>query len=321
MDLLQPGDFEVEEVFGVGQTFKGVWGLEERYEEEICGSQEEMEKEEGKAWLTGVGKDEWGCNEQQESSLFEERDLENAEEKEFYDFGLRKNLNSKEDPKHKVDISKSSSSNFQNFRNILKVKNQEKIPLSTSSSPKAIKMRNYTMMVDCLLGSSMRSSGVTELSLRKDVIHKRILRGFKKCIVKLFDSIRIRPCRLRNGDTSFKLEMIREAQRLNIINSEQGEQIGDFSEFLCWMAMSKNTKKTKSLFDVNNKSILLMDEILTKYSHSKLGGLYGDSNIRMLFHYFISNGLEDFLDGCPSDKRDLYQKCAQEIYYNFSNYY
>ncbi|CAI2359236.1 unnamed protein product [Moneuplotes crassus] len=308
-------------MLGLGQTFKGVWETEEGYEEEICGGQEEMEKEEGRVWLAGVEKDEWNCNEQEESSLFENRDLVNAEEKEFSDFDFNKNFDLKEAPKQKEDISKSVNSNLQKLRSKLKLKCPEKIPLSTSSSPRAMKKKNYAMMVDCLLGSSLRSSGVTELSLRKDVIHKRILRGFKKCIVKLFDSIRIRPCRLKNRDTSFKQEMIHEAKRLNIINSEQGEQIGDFNEFLCWMAMSKNTKKTKSLFDFNNMSILLMDEILTKYSHSKLGGLYGDSNIGMLFHYFISNGLEDFLDACPSDKRDLYQKCAQKIYYNFRNYY
>ncbi|CAI2359783.1 unnamed protein product [Moneuplotes crassus] len=257
----------------------------------------------------------------EECSLFDDNSLNTVKHQEFINFDFPEVLEHQKASSQKEDILGSSMSNLKNEKSKLKTKCPVKAPPSTRSSPREKKKKNYTTMVDCLLDSSLRNSGVAELCFRKDVIHKRIMRGFKKFIVKLFDSIRIRPCRLKNRDTSFKQEMIHEAQRLNIINSEESEQIGDLNEFLCWMAMSKNTQKTKSLFDVNNKSILLMNEILSKYSHSKLEGLYGDSNIGMLFHYFIINGLEDFLDACPSDKKDLYQKYSLLICNNFRNYY
>ncbi|CAI2361285.1 unnamed protein product [Moneuplotes crassus] len=178
---------------------------------------------------------------------------------------------------------------------------------------------NYEEMVNSILDAIPTNPGVTELSERKDVINKRIIRGFKKFIVRLFDSKRIRPCRLTTERFKFKKEMIQEARRLEIISSDNTPN-GEFSEFVCWMAMSKNTLKAKALFDYSNESIILMNEILAKYSHRKLQRLYCDTNIGQLYCYFFENGLYKFIKKCPDDKKDLYQKCAQELCNKFINY-
>ena len=57
----------------------------------------------------------------------------------------------------------------------------------------AKKTKNYSQMVDSILGTAKRSEQVTELSVRRDVINKKILRGFKKYIAKLFAAKRVRP--------------------------------------------------------------------------------------------------------------------------------
>jgi len=81
--------------------------------------------------------------------------------------------------------------------------------------------------------------------------------------------------------------------------------------------MSKNTSKTKDLFDYENKSISLLGEALTKYSHGKLESLYKNSNIKLLFEFFVLHGGRDFLAGIPKGKRGLYQETIVEMYHNF----
>ena len=178
--------------------------------------------------------------------------------------------------------------------------------------------KNYTGLVSSIFHKSENKS--VELSLRKDVANKWILRGFKKYIIKLFNSKRIRPCRLNLKYEAYKNTLILEAKNLRIIDSEINGVNKNFEEFVCWMAMSKNTLRTKSLFDYENESIVLMDEILTKYSHKKLESLYKNQNIASVYEYFIKNGLEEFMMKFPQNKKWIYLDYALEMLEKFREF-
>lgn len=148
-------------------------------------------------------------------------------------------------------------------------------------------------------------------------MNKRILRGFKKYYVKLFSSQSVRPCRLKGGCRDFKIEMISEAHRLGILQTPDPSPT-PLTELVCWMGMSKNTLKTKLLFDTRNSSINLVDEVLTKYSHKKLKSCLADPSFGKLFKYFIDTSLGEFLASCPKGKEKLYSERAMEIFHNLN---
>ena len=108
-----------------------------------------------------------------------------------------------------------------------------------------------------------------------------------------------------------KLKIIKKA-KIEELTSNFGK-FDEFHEFICWMAMSKNTLKTRSLFDNQNKSINLLEKILTKYSHSKLKELYSDQNIAVLFSVFFEKGTKGFLRDLPKEKRNLYKEAIIEM--------
>ena len=59
--------------------------------------------------------------------------------------------------------------------------------------------------------------------MRKDVVNKCILRGFKKSIVNLFKPKRILPCRLKQKISTYKNTLIEEAINFGIINLDMVE--------------------------------------------------------------------------------------------------
>jgi len=178
---------------------------------------------------------------------------------------------------------------------------------------------NYSQMVDSIFGESDKPQGFTELSERRDVVNKRILRGFKKFIADLFIEHRVRPCRLKNKDTSFKQGLIVQAKSIGLIPQEKNYDTEHFRELVCWMAMSKNTCKAKALFDYSNQSIVKFEDLLSRYSHKKLEMIYQDSNIAQIYEYFMHNGMECFIQKCPEDKRKVYSEWLIEIQNQFNN--
>ncbi|CAI2359398.1 unnamed protein product [Moneuplotes crassus] len=257
----------------------------------------------------------------EENSLFDDKSIIPPKTLEFADIDFHDDL------KRKGNISNLEGSNLSKKQDLNRCETETVIQKLTNKVPKlsvshkySRSLPNYEIMVSSILDTSQINFKPAELSCRKDVINKRIIRGFKRFIVRLFDSKRIRPCRLKNRSSNFKRVMIREATKLNIITSNNNLSTNSFNEFVCWMAMSKNTQKAKMLFDYSNQSILLMQEILTKYSHSKFEEVYRDANIAKLFYYFVQNGLGDFIKTCPDDKRCLYKRFTEEIYNKFSKY-
>ncbi|CAI2386545.1 unnamed protein product [Moneuplotes crassus] len=257
----------------------------------------------------------------EEISLFDDNTLCTSKPNEFDDLIFTQYFCQERRLKDIGELNQSEKSEVYDNKDL---KHNKKLSnkLSKISSPidEVQNVFNYQSMVNSILDTSHAKPCSAELSCRKDVINKRIVRGFKRYIASLFDSKRIRPCRLKSSGAAFKRPMIQEAMRLNIINSNNNLSTNGYNEFVCWMAMSKNTQKTKILFDYSNQSIVLMQEILTKYSHSKLERLYQDKNIAELFLYFINNGLDEFIKACPDTKRDLYQRCCLEISNKFCKY-
>mmetsp|Transcript_6047 Transcript_6047/g.5206 ORF Transcript_6047/g.5206 Transcript_6047/m.5206 type:complete len:132 (-) Transcript_6047:16-411(-) len=128
---------------------------------------------------------------------------------------------------------------------------------------------------------------------------------------------------MKKEKDDFKPSLIQQAIKIGLINQnsnvDNNTNEEEFKEFICWMAMSKNTVKTKNLFDYNNRSIFRLGEVLAKYSHGKLESLYEDSSIKKVYEYFVLNGMRDFLRSIPKGKRSLYEETIVEMYNNFNN--
>mmetsp|Transcript_25945 Transcript_25945/g.22983 ORF Transcript_25945/g.22983 Transcript_25945/m.22983 type:complete len:243 (+) Transcript_25945:202-930(+) len=146
--------------------------------------------------------------------------------------------------------------------------------------------QNYSVLVDSLLNLSRKTC--ISLPCRKDVVNKKILRAFKKRICNQFLLKEKRPCRALNSIKVLKDNLLKEATRIGLISSEETND-EELSELVCWMSMTKITKVTKSIFDYENKSISILDDILSKYSHVKLRTLSKNTKIAKIFAYFIKN--------------------------------
>ncbi|CAI2369150.1 unnamed protein product [Moneuplotes crassus] len=258
----------------------------------------------------------------EETSLFEDCEFNTPKSYKAKKSGFCNKIARKDEPCCKNSsncihkrISKSSI--------VRKSSNEKRAPsLKKDLKPKEKKARiNYSKMVDSIFDQSDKAIGITELSMRRDVINKRILRGFKKFISDLFQEQRIRPCRLKGKDSKFKEAIIKKGKSLNLIQPDEGSSNKHFGEFVCWMAMSKNTSKAKSLFDNSNQSISEFEDVLVKYSHKKLERIYENKDIAQTYKYFIENGIECFLQKCPEDKREVYLNCSMNIYNKFNNLY
>ena len=126
---------------------------------------------------------------------------------------------------------------------------------------------DYSSLVDQILDRSDQYG--KELSCRRDVLSKRILRAFRKYIAKLFTSNKGRS-KAGKPFEEVKNELVKEAIDLRLINSTPEGTSEELKEFICWMAIAKVTDKTRRLFNYQNKSIKDMADILSHYSHTKL---------------------------------------------------
>ena len=128
---------------------------------------------------------------------------------------------------------------------------------------------DYSSLVNDILNRSDQYTG-DDLSYRKDVQNKKILRAFRKYTANLFKSCK-RPSRSKKPFKKVKEDLVKEAIQIGIIQWDNWvESFDDFKEFVWWMAMAKVTNKTKRLFNYKNKSIRDLSDILESYSHEKL---------------------------------------------------
>ena len=130
-----------------------------------------------------------------------------------------------------------------------------------------------------------------ELANRKDVINKAILRGFKKFFVNLLTQSKTSLPEISNQNF---IEQISKLGLLDLKPNESSQE--EFSEFICWMGYPKITKKVRSLFSLNNPAIILMEDVLSSYSHHKLNQFMNNKSIKVLLSYFILHGKEQFMD-------------------------
>ena len=142
------------------------------------------------------------------------------------------------------------------------------------------------------------------LAHRRDVINKAILRGFKKFFTNLLNS---KAARFLNSskasllETKIHLEEALEEKGLLTLKLKNTSLI-EFKEFICWLGFAKITKKVKTLFSSGNSSIILMEDILSNYSHHKMNKVLKNESIRVLLSYFISHGEEQFMNNFESDE-------------------
>jgi len=114
----------------------------------------------------------------------------------------------------------------------------------------------------------------------------------------------------------FKDDLLIEAVEIGIL-FEQDFNDTQLCDFTWWLAMSKLTQMTKSIFDYSNSSIGLLDEIFYRYSYKKLTKMFKDDNIMRIFKFFLWNGLTDFLKSVPENDKDVYSIAVKDLCVEF----
>ena len=137
-----------------------------------------------------------------------------------------------------------------------------------------------------------------QLANRKDVINKAILRGFKKFFVNLLTQSKTSlPETSKKSKHVSEQSFTEQIEKLGLMNLKPNESSQEeFSEFICWMRYPKITKKVRSLFSFNNPAIILMEDVLSSYSHNKLNQFLNNKSIKVLLSYFILHGKEQFMN-------------------------
>ena len=158
----------------------------------------------------------------------------------------------------------------------------------------------------------------SELSYRKDVVNKFMLRTFRKAISKMFRVKIKRPSRTTRPIEEIKVQLMEEAENMGIINIyDPEESTEEFREFVCWMAISKMTHRSRPLFNLFNQAIELLSDILGNYSHAKLRLVYKNKHIAKVYRYFMKNCLKSSLEKYPKHKQTVYIKAAFDMAQNF----
>ena len=137
-----------------------------------------------------------------------------------------------------------------------------------------------------------------KLANRKDVINKAILRGFKKFFVNLLTQSKVYlPETSKKSKQVSEQSFTEQIEKLGFMNLKPNESSQEeFSEFICWMGYPKITKKVRSLFSFSNPAIILMEDVLSSYSHHKLNQFMSNKLIKVLLSYFILHGKEQFMN-------------------------
>ena len=147
-----------------------------------------------------------------------------------------------------------------------------------------------------------------QLANRKDVINKAILRGFKKFFVNLLTQSKTYLLETsKKSKLVFKKSFTEQIENLWLMNLKPNESTQEeFCEFICWMGYPKITKKVRRLFSLNNPAIILMEDVLSSYSHHKLNQFMNNKSIKVLLSYFILHGKEQFMNniGLSAENHD-----------------
>ena len=155
--------------------------------------------------------------------------------------------------------------------------------------------------LDIIFNSNKSKS--TNLSSRRDVINKVILRGFKKFFVKLFESNNFD--RKSSSKLKSRSKVLSKAKSLGLFNSKESQdQSRELENLVYWMSFPKVTKKVIKLFKNSYTSMSLLNDVISNYSHCKLDKILNDKIIMRLFGYFTKFGKEKFMQGIKNFKQN-----------------
>jgi hypothetical protein len=158
--------------------------------------------------------------------------------------------------------------------------------------------------LDIILEKKIRKK--PDLSKRKDVIYKTLLRSFRKFICsELSYSKNMASHTSESKRKSIILQAI-EIGLIDMLNPEMSDE--DYIELICWMSFAKHTKQTEAYTRSSNSSIKLLEDVLTRYSHTKLETLFLDKNIKQVFQYYYKHGANRMLDLLPAKNRREYEE-------------
>jgi len=155
----------------------------------------------------------------------------------------------------------------------------------------------------------------TNLSQRRDVLTKGILRAMKKFINLEFKLHTKRPRTLNKSSKVKFLQKLEEAiiEKGLITNEDIKSENTEFIEFVMWLSLGKNTSQTRTFFNANNTSINEMSEISRHYSHVKVEALYNNPHTMRVYSYFLKNGREWFMQKQKKKNQNAYKEVLDEI--------
>ena len=159
----------------------------------------------------------------------------------------------------------------------------------------------------------------TELTRRRDVVSKGVLRDFRKFIVSIL-KINKNTLQFKEiSDAEMKTLIIQRAESVGLIDASYQELCSPaYVNLVYWLYISKSTNKPKGFSSVMNPSIKLMQDVLNNYTHQKLEKLFDDSEVRKVFSYFLEHGSQQVIDSQPSAKREVYRECLQDFTFYFN---
>lgn len=150
------------------------------------------------------------------------------------------------------------------------------------------------------------SSQGPELSIRRDIANKSMLRGLRKYFKKLFKA-ELRKLKLSHIQENFleivKATILRKAQVLGIIPKSTDYTTGGVKhlndldsrvlDILCWCIIPQchHNMLVDNLY--KSGEILLLDSIFKKYSHKIMTKVFKSRSLKQLFGYFILKGIND----------------------------
>ena len=130
------------------------------------------------------------------------------------------------------------------------------------------------------------------------------------------------PCRINTPIHIFLGKLKNRAIELGIITHKSSEEdVEEFNEFVCWMAMDKKTSKTKKIFNYGIQSIKVCSELFNKYSHARVNIVLNDKHFWRLFSYFNENGRNEFLEQFEGEERKIYEKGLNQLCENLAYKY
>jgi len=158
----------------------------------------------------------------------------------------------------------------------------------------------------------------TELTRRRDVVSKGILRAFRKFITSILKVNKKTLRSIKVSDDTMKTLIIERAESVGLIDTSEQELCSPaYVNLVYWLYISKSTNKPKWFSSVMNPSIKVMQDVLNNYTHQKLEKVFDDLEVRKVFSYFLEHGRQQVIDGQPAVNEDVYQERLEEFAYHF----